>query len=89
MRRHTEGMLWAISIGTLFMAAFASSRPFLLTLAIVWVSSTVIVIPFHFYRAWKRWAVVSNRTEYAVWVGFETAATIVLISLGVYSVMSR
>jgi hypothetical protein len=89
MKRHIEGVFWALSIGTLFVAGFATSRLFLLTLAIVWVSSTVIVIPCHFCRAWKRWAVVSNKAEYAVWVSFETAATIALISLGIYSVLSR
>lgn len=89
MKRHIEGALWALSFGTLFAAAFASSRLFLLTLAIVWVASSVIAIPLHFYRVWKRWAVVSNKAEYAAWVSFETAATIALISLGIYSVMSR
>jgi hypothetical protein len=47
------------------------------------------VVRLHFYRAWKRWALVSNRCEYAAWVSFETLATLVLISLGIYSVLSR
>jgi hypothetical protein len=88
MRRHVEGALWLLSIGALFVAAYVSSRQLLLILAIVWVASTVIVIPMHFYRAWKKWAHVPNRREYVVWVGFETATTAALISLGIYSVIS-
>jgi len=89
MKRHIEGVLWALSIGTPFVAAFVSSRPFLLILAIAWACFIVIVVRLHFYRAWKRWALVSNRCEYAAWVSFETLATLVLISLGIYSVLSR
>lgn len=89
MKRHIEGVLWALCIGTLFIAGLTSSSLMLIVLAIVWVASTVVVIPLHFYRAWHKWQHVSNRRGYAAWVGFETAATVALISLGIYSVFSR
>jgi hypothetical protein len=89
MKQHLEGLLWALSIGAMPAAAMVSSRPFLLFLAVMWIVSTAIVIPLHFYRAWKKRAHVSNRRGYAVWVGFETVATLALISLGIYSVVSR
>jgi len=89
MKRHLEGELWVLSIGALPAAAMTSSRPFLLILGIVWIVSTTIVIPLHFYRARKKWAHVPNRRGYAVWVGFETLATLALISLGIFAVISR
>jgi hypothetical protein len=89
MKRYFEAVLWTLSVGALLAAAMVSSRPFLLFLATVWIVSTAIVIPLHFYRAWKRWAHVSNRRAYAVWVGFETAATLALISLGIFAAISR
>jgi hypothetical protein len=89
MKRHIEGVLWALSIGTLFIAGFGPPRPFLLIVAIAWFASTAAVIPLHFYRAWKRWAHVSNKREYAAWVGFETVGAAILISLGVYLAILR
>jgi hypothetical protein len=89
MKRHIEGGRGALSIGTLFVAGFGSFHLLLLILAVVWVASTMIVIPLHFYRVWKKWARVSNRREYTAWVGFETAATVALIWLGIYSAISR
>jgi hypothetical protein len=89
MKRHFEGGLWTLSMGTLFVAGFARSHLLLLILAVASVASTTVVIPLHFYRAWKKWRLVPNRREYAAWVGFETAAAVVLISLGIYFAISR
>ena len=86
MRRHAEGLLWAISILSLIVAAQVEGRSYLLAIAIVWIASTVTAIPLHFYREWRRWSEVPNRRQYAAWVGFETLATIVLIGVFVYSI---
>ena len=63
MKQRIEGILWALSIGTLFVAGLGRSRPLLLILAIAWIVSTAAVIPLHFYRAWRRWAHVSNSSS--------------------------
>jgi hypothetical protein len=89
MKRHIEGILWAISLLSLIVAAMTTDRGFLIIIAIVWVLATFIVIPLHFYRAWRRWPEVANKRQYAVWVGFETLATMTLIGLFVYSISSR
>ncbi len=86
MRRHAEGLLWAISILSLIAAAQVNWRPYLLAIAMVWIASTVTVIQLHFYGAWRRWSEVPNRRQYAACVGFETLATIVLVGLFVYSI---
>jgi len=89
MRRHAEGLLWTISILSLIAAAMATARSYLFAIAIIWLASTVTVIPLHFYRAWRRWSEVPNRRQYAAWVGFETLATMAPIGLFVYSISSR
>jgi len=89
MKRHVEGTLWAISLLSLIVAAITTNRRFLLVIAIVWVLSTVIVIPLHFCKAWRRWPEMANRWQYIAWVGFETFAAMALIGLFVYSVVSR
>jgi hypothetical protein len=89
MKRHVEGMLWVVSFLALIVAAITSTRTHLLVVAVVWVASSVIVIPLHFYKAWRRWADVPNKRQYAAWVGFETFAMIMLIALFFYSVTSH
>ncbi len=89
MKRHIEGILWAVSFLSLIVAAMITNRWFLFIVAVVWLLSTFIVIPLHFYRAWRRWPEVTNKRQYATWVGFETLAAMVLIGLFVYSVSSR
>ncbi len=89
MKRHLEGLLWALSVCALFAASSGSSRSLLIVLGFLWLASTAIVIPVHFYRAWKKLARVPNRSEYAVWVGFETVAAVILVSLGIYGAISR
>ena len=89
MRRHAEGLLWTISILSLTAAALVNVRSYLLATGIVWLVSTATVVPLHFYRAWQRWREVTNRRQYAAWVGFETLATLVPIGLFVYSFSSH
>ncbi len=89
MKRHSEGMLWAVSLLSLIVAAMTSTKAYLPVIAIVWVVSSVIVTPLHFYKAWRRWADVPNSRQYAAWVGFETIATMALIGFFVYSISSH
>jgi hypothetical protein len=89
MKRHIEGMLWAVSFLSLTVAAMMTGKSYLMVLAVIWIVSSMIVIPLHFYKAWRRWREVPNRRGYAAWVGFETIATMALIGLFVYSVFSR
>jgi cation transport ATPase len=89
MKRHREGVLWAVSLLSLIAAAMTTTKAYLLVIAIVWVVSSVIVIPLHFYKAWRRWREVPNKREYVAWVGFETLATVALIGLFVYSFSSH
>jgi hypothetical protein len=89
MKRHIEGILWAVSFLSLIVAAMTTNRRFLLIIAVVSLFSTVIVIPLHFYKAWQRWPEVSNKRQYATWVGFEALAAMALIGLFLYSASSR
>jgi hypothetical protein len=92
LKRHVEGLLWTATLGLPLLAALSpsssqlalSSRLWLYVLAVLWLTGLAIVIPLHFYRAWKRWPSVPNRQSYAMWVGFETLATLVLMALAVY-----
>jgi hypothetical protein len=89
MKRHIEGILWAVSFLSLIVASMKTNRAVSVVIAIVWVLSTVILIPLHFVRAWRRWPKAPHKRQYAVWVGFEAFATLMLISLFVYSVSSH
>jgi hypothetical protein len=89
MKRHVERILWVVSFLSLIVAAMTTSRPLLIVLAVLWIVSSTIVIPLHFYKAWRRLSKVANKRQYASWVGFETLATAVLIGLFVYSVFAR
>jgi hypothetical protein len=89
MKRHVEGILWAVSFLSLVVAAMTTGRTYLFAITMVWVAATVIVIPLHFYKAWLRWCDVPNRRQYAAWVGFETLAAVTLIGLFVYAVCSH
>ncbi|MBZ5630544.1 MAG: hypothetical protein LAO06_16925 [Acidobacteriia bacterium] len=46
--------------------------------------TAAIVIPLHFYRAWRKLATVPNRTGYALWVLFETMFAAAVMALFVY-----
>jgi hypothetical protein len=89
MKRHVEAILWTVSFLSLIVAAMATTRTYLFAIAVVWMVSTAVVIPLHFYRAWRRWREVPNRREHAAWVGFETVVTAILIGLFVYSISFR
>jgi predicted alpha/beta hydrolase len=86
MKRHAEAILWAVSFLSLIVAAMTATRAYLFPITLVWIVSTVIVIPLHFYRAWRRWRDVPNKRQYAAWVGLETLAALALIGLFVYAV---
>jgi len=89
MKQHIEGALWVVSFGSLLAAAYSSSRTPVFVLAILWLGSTAIVIPMHFYRAWKNLAGVPNKRLYSLWVGLETVATIALVAIGIYSATQK
>jgi hypothetical protein len=89
MKRHVEGMLWVVSFLSLVAAAMMTGTSYLMVLAVIWIVSLTIVIPLHFYKAWRRLSQVANKRQYAAWVGFETIVTVVLIGLFVYSVFSH
>lgn len=63
MKRHAEGMLWVVSFVSLIVTAMTTTKAYLPDIAIVWVVSSVIVIPLHFYKAWRRWLGVANKRE--------------------------
>jgi hypothetical protein len=87
MRRHVEGMLWAVSFLSLVVSAMMTTRAYLAVVACVWIVSSAVVIPLHFIKAWRRWPDLENKRQYAVWVGFEMTATIVLAGLFVYTMI--
>jgi len=89
MKRHIEGILRLASFLSLVVAGTVTTKTSLMIMASVWIASSVVVIPFHFYKAWRRWTEVPNRRQYAVWVGFETLAAVVLLGLLVYTVASN
>ncbi len=78
-----------LAFGGLVLAAQTASRVLLALIAIICLSSLVVVIPLHFWRAWRRVFVVPNRSEYAVWVGLETLFAVALVSGCVYMVSAR
>jgi hypothetical protein len=82
-------MLWVVSFLSLIAAAMTTGKSYLVVLAVTWIVSSTIVIPLHFYKAWRRLSQVANKRQYAAWVGFETIAAVVLIGLFVHSVLSH
>ena len=54
---------------------------------VVWTAYTVVAVPLYLYRAWYRVRTVSNKTEYALWVGFETLCAIAVTSAIVWYVV--
>ena len=89
MKRHVEGMLWVVSFLSLIVAAMTTDKSYLMALAVLWVVSSMIVIPLHFYKARRRLSQVVNKRQYAAWFGFETIAAVAFIGLFVCSVFSR
>jgi len=89
IRRHIEGVLWFLAPSSLIVAGVTSSKVALLICGVVCLLSIVIVVPLHFYRAWRRLNTVPNRRHYAVWLGFESLATIALIALAIWGLFSK
>jgi hypothetical protein len=71
MWKRVEGMLWASVFGCPVLATQMSAKALLMMLAVVWFAAIALVIPLHFYTAWRRLVSVRNRREYALWVGLE------------------
>lgn len=63
-----------------------SSRLVLITLAVValWALYTDIAVPLYYYRSWRRLRIASNKTEYALWLSFETLLGVGLLSVMIY-----
>ena len=72
IRPHLEGMLWLTAFASFLLASMTSSKLTLILLGVAGVSSTLVVFPLHFFKAWRRLRYAPNRREYALWVGFET-----------------
>ena len=89
MKHHVEGMLWVVSFLSLIVAAITTSKSYLMVLAVLWIIPSMIVIPLHFYKAWRRLSQVANKRQYAAWVGFETMATVAFIGLFLCSIFSH
>ena len=71
VKNHLEGILWVTTFSSLLLAAQTSTKTYLMVIAGVFMISTVVV-PLHFYRAWRRLRTVPNQRAYAFWVGLET-----------------
>jgi hypothetical protein len=78
-----EGFLWLGSVASLFLAAILL-RPFALVFALIWIVVTALVVPLHFFQAWRKLARVPNRREYAIWVFLETIFAAFVIALFLY-----
>ncbi len=89
MRNHTEGILWTAVLGLPLLVTQISAREILLLLAVVWVAAVTVVIPLHFYKAWRRYNSLPNKRQYAVWVGVETLFAVGLLGSFGYVVLAR
>ena len=85
--KHVEGVLWALVALCLILAATVTDRSILGVIAIVWIISMAVVIPLHFLKAWRRLPTMCNKSQYAAWVGFETACVLALIGVFVYDLV--
>jgi hypothetical protein len=72
VKKHLEGVLWLTAFGSLVLAAQASTRAYLMVIAGIFVISTAIVLPLHFFVAWRRLRTIPNKRSYAFWVGLES-----------------
>jgi hypothetical protein len=88
MRNHTEGILWTAVLGLPLLVTQISAREILLLLAVVWVASVAVVIPLHFYKAWRKYNFIPNKRQYAVWVGAETLFAVGLLGSFGYFVLA-
>lgn len=58
-----------------------------LAILTVWVIYTTAAVPLYFYRAWLRARTVPNKTEYILWLGFETLCALALTGGFIYYVL--
>jgi apolipoprotein N-acyltransferase len=89
MRRRVESVLWLTTPISIMLAAVTSAKIPLMVLGALCVGATLVVVPLHFFRAWRRLGSVPNRREYAVWVGLETLFVAGLAAGFVSCVVSR
>jgi hypothetical protein len=89
MKTHFEGFLWTVLFLSLIVAGMTTSKFCLMVLAVIWILSSTIAIPLHFYKAWRRLRQVPNQRQYGVWVGFESIATVAFIGLLLCSFFSH
>jgi hypothetical protein len=89
MRKHTEGILWTVVFGLPLLVTQISARELLLLVAVVWVAAIAVVIPLHFYKAWRSFESVPNRRQYAFWVGLETLFAAGLLGSIGYGMLGR
>jgi len=80
MRRNFESVLWFVVAITLILAAMTSARIPLAVLGILAVGAIAVVIPLHFFHAWRKLGAAPNKREYALWVGLETLFAIGLLA---------
>lgn len=89
LTKHFEDLFWSVALIFPILAAIVIERRMLPAIALAWILAIFIVVPLHFWRAWRRLRTVPNKTQYATWVGFETLCVLALIAVSVYGVMSR
>jgi hypothetical protein len=58
-----------------------------LVILAVWTTYTIVAVPLYFFRAWLKIRTVTNRTEYVLWLGFETLCAFALTWGIVYYVL--
>lgn len=79
MKRHAEGLLWLAWFGFLFADVLSSESPYQPLLAIVWAATTLIAVPLHFLKAWRKLRAAPNKAGYAAWVVFQALCALGLI----------
>ena len=84
MKRHAEGLLWLAWLGCAFAAALSSQNYYLPVLAVAWAATTLIVIPLHFLKAWRRLQEAPNKGAFTAWVAFGALCTLGLIGAMVW-----
>jgi len=89
MRKHAEGILWTAVLGVPLLVTQISAGKILLLLAVVWIATITVVIPLHFYKAWRNFGTVPNKREYALWVGLETLFAAGLLGSFGYAMLAR
>jgi general secretion pathway protein G len=79
MKRHAEGLLWLAWLGCAVAAALSSQNYYLPVLTVAWAATTLVVVPLHFLKAWRRLRATPNKAGYAMWVVFQALCALGLI----------